>query len=138
MTKRIWLLTLLSMLLVGLVVIAGCGGDDDDDPVGLNLTGTWTIVAVGYPNMTAVLTHTGTTITGTVTTVPAYATGITGFTNGPSGTTRPREVTLVVTFSDGMVGTFTGTVSDDNTRMSGTYQNTQNQSDSWSATKQAL
>lgn len=135
MKPRFLLSLMIGLVVVSMLAFTGCS-KDDDDPDPLNVNGTWSIVPVGDAVMTAVLTHSGTAITGTVTTVPVYAETITGFTSAPVGTTKPRDITLVVTFNDGRSSTLTGTVADNNKSMSGTYLDTQGGSDSWTATKQ--
>lgn len=122
---------------LALVLGVGCGGSDDDDDTSspLDVTGAWSLVAVGHPTMTLNLTHAGTNITGTVTESTNYARTVTGTTAAPKGATEPRNVTLVVTFSDGQVATYAGTVNGDNTSMSGSYTTNWGTSDAWSATR---
>jgi uncharacterized lipoprotein YehR (DUF1307 family) len=137
MKKSVFSLTLLSLVLIAvMMMVVGCGDDDDEDPLPLNVTGTWTIVPIGYGTMTATLTHTGTTITGAVADATDYAQTIAGTTTASVGALSPRDIALTITFSDGMVLTLTGTVSDDNNSMSGMYNDSQGDSDSWSATRQ--
>lgn len=135
MKRRVLAFMLAVLLLGGLLGFSGCSSDDDD-PEPLNVSGTWVIVMLGFPNMTAVLTHTGTTITGTVSDADNYAVSISGTTEAAAGATSPRTVTLIITFSDGQIATLSGTVSDDNTSMNGTYTDNFGGSDSWSATRQ--
>ena len=134
MKKRVLTWMMLSLFLVGFLWLVGCG--DDDDPEPLNVTGTWTIVPIGDATMTAVLTHSGTTITGTVTDASNYAQTISGSTTATSGSLRPRDITLTVTFSDARVSTLTGTVSDNNNSMSGRYNDTQGGTNTWTATRE--
>lgn len=134
MKKRVLTWMVLSLFLVGFLGLVGCSKDSDPDP--LNVTGTWTIVPIGDATMTAVLTHSGTTITGTVTDASNYAQTISGSTTATSGSLRPRDITLTVTFSDGRVSTLTGTVSSNNNSMEGRYNDTQGGSDAWTATRQ--
>lgn len=134
MKQRVWVLMLVVFLLVGLMGFSGCSSDSND-PDPLNVSGTWTIVAIGFPTMTAVLTHTGIAITGTISDASNYAVSITGNTDAAVGATTPRTITLIITFSDGQVATLTGAVSDNNTSMSGNYTDTFGGGDTWSATR---
>lgn len=133
--KRRLILSLVGLVVVGMLGITGCSSSSSD-PDPLDVTGTWVIEPVGDALMTAVLVHTGTTITGTVSTIPVYAIAIQGTTAAPVGSTNPRTITLIVDFNDGRRSTLTGTVSDNNMTMSGTYTDTQGGSDTWTATKQ--
>jgi hypothetical protein len=134
MKTRVLTWMVLGLFVVGLLGLAGCSKDDDPDP--LNVTGTWTIVPIGDATMTAVLTHAGTTITGTVSDASSYAQTISGSTTATSGSLRPRDITLTVTFSDGRVSTLTGDVSNNNNSMDGRYNDTQGGSDVWTATRE--
>lgn len=136
--KLTWMV--LMFLLMGMIVFSGCG-DGDDSPTSpgnpLDVSGTWTIHATGYSIMTAVLTHTGTTITGTVSTPDNTAETISGTTEAAAGTTTSRKVILDVKFLDWMGSiTMTGTVSDDNTSMSGNYVDNSGGVGTWTATRQ--
>ncbi len=124
------------LVLVALVVSpVSCGGDDDA-VTAFNVTGTWRISSTASADLTAVLSHTGTAITGTVSDATNYATGISGSSVSPAGTTGgSRDVTLTVTFSDGMWVRFGGVVRDDNDRISGTYFNSQGFSDPFTANR---
>jgi hypothetical protein len=133
--KRRLILSLVGLVVIGMLGITGCSSSSSD-PDPLDVTGTWVIQPVGDAVMTAVLVHTGTIITGQVSSVPVYAIAIQGTTAAPVGSTNPRTVTLIVDFNDGRQSTLTGTVSDDNDTMTGTYTDTQGGSDSWTATKQ--
>jgi len=137
MKKHLFTLTVLSLVLLavmGLAVSCG-GGDDNPDP--LSVTGIWRIVSSACGDLTAVLTHTGTTITGTVSDATAYAQTITGNSVMLAGSTSgSRSVTLTVTFNDGLWVTFTGTVNDSNTTISGNYNNSQGFSDPFTARRQ--
>ncbi len=135
MKRRLILSLVVGFVLVSMLALTGCP-KDDNDPDGLNVNGTWVITPVGDAVMTAVLVHSGVAITGEVTTIPEYATSISGFTAAAVGTTEPRDITLIVGFNDGRTSTLTGTVGDDNDEMSGTYLDTQGGSDSWTATKE--
>ena len=135
MKRRLILSLVVGLVLVSMLALTGCP-KKDNDPDPLDVNGTWVITPVGDAVMTAVLIHSGVTITGTVVTIPEYAISISGFTAASVGTTEPRDITLVVEFNDGRTSTLTGTVGDDNDEMSGTYLDTQAGSDSWTATKQ--
>jgi len=134
MKRRLILSLVVGLVLVSMLALTGCP-KSDNDPDPLDVNGTWVITPVGDALMTAVLTHSGTAITGTVTTIPEYATSISGFTAASVGTTEPRDITLIVGFNDGRTSTLTGTVGDDNDEMSGTYDDGQD-SDDWTATRQ--
>ena len=135
MRKRLLTSLILGLVVVSLLAFTGCkSSDDDPDPLDVN--GTWVIIPIGDVTMTAVLTHIGNVITGTVSDVGNYATGISGSTTAAAGSTNPRTITLVITFSDGRGSTLTGTVNDNNSSMSGTYLDTQGGTDVWTATKQ--
>lgn len=135
MKKRVLTWMVLSLFVIGLLGLISCSKDKDPDP--LNVTGTWLIVPIGDATMTAVLTHSGTVITGTVSDASNYAQTISGSTTATSGSLRPRDITLTVTFSDSRVSTLTGTVSNDNNSMDGRYNDTQGGSDTWTATRQS-
>ncbi len=117
------------------VIAGGCGGGGDSAAEPLDVTGVWSLAATGHPAMTLNLTHTGSTITGTVTDSLGYSQTITGTTAAAAGALEPRDVTLVVTFSDGQIATYIGTVSDGNTSMSGSYTTNWGTGDSWTATR---
>ncbi len=119
------------MLVAGMAVAlvlglgSGCSDSDSDGDSGgqaLNVAGAWSLTSEGIFPMTLNLTHTGTTVGGNVADAENYARRITGTTVSPAGSTSgSRGVTLVVTYSDGMVATFAGTVSANNNSMSGRY-----------------
>lgn len=114
----------------------GCGGDDES-VTAINVTGTWRITSSACADLTAVLTHAGTAITGSVTDANNYATGISGSSVTPAGSASgSRDVSLTVTFSDGLWVRFGGAVNDDNNRISGSYINSQGNSDSFTAQRQ--
>ena len=117
------------------VIGVGCGGGGGSDPLPLDVTGIWTLSATGHPTMTLNLTHAGTAITGTVSDSTNYSRRVSGSTVAPMGSLDPRTVTLVVTFSDGQIATYSGTVNDDNTSMSGRYSTNWGTADSWRATR---
>ncbi len=135
MKKRLILSLVVGLVLVSMLALTGCH-KSSSDPDPLDVNGTWTIVAIGYPTMIASLTYTNTTITGTVADSDSYSTGISGSTTAPAGSTEPRTITLVITFNDGQIATLSGTVSDNNTSMSGSYLDNFGGSDTWTATKQ--
>lgn len=128
-------------VLAGLVLmlVPGCGGGDGDDggpAQALNVAGGWTLNAVGMFPMTLNLTHAGTAVGGTVADAENYARGITGTTASPAGATEgSRAITLVVTFSDGQVVTFSGDVAGDNQSMDGGYVSNWGGEDGWSAAR---
>ncbi len=127
------LLSLVLMVATGPIV--GFGKDHDPHP--LNVTGTWVIVSSACADLTAVLTHRGTTITGTVSDANNYPTGISGTSTMPARSkSESRNVSLTVTFSDGLWVTFGGTVSADNVTITGTYNNSQGFSDPFTARRQ--
>ena len=128
------LILILLLVLATMPLIAGCGDDDDPDP--LNVSGTWMIVMLGFPDMTAVLTHTGNTISGTISDSDNYSVSISGTTVAAAGASEPRAVTLIITFSDGQIATLSGTVSDNNMSMSGTYTDNFVGDGQWSANQQ--
>jgi hypothetical protein len=134
MKQRVLALMLVTFLLVGLMGFSGCGGGDDD-PDPLNVSGTWMIVIPSFPDMTAVLTHTGTTITGTISDNLNYSVSISGTTEAAAGATKPRTITLIITWNDGQIGTEVGTVSDNNMSMSGTHTDNFGGSSQWSASR---
>ena len=77
---------------------------------------------MGYTPMTAVLTHTGTTITGTVSSVDDTAVSISGTSETAASAAVSRNITLNVQFVDWMGSIImTGTINDDNTSMNGDY-----------------
>jgi hypothetical protein len=135
MQKRIGLAMILSMLLVGAVVIAGCGGGDNTEA--LNASGTWTISMPGYVvEMLATLTHTDTTIIGTITDDINNARTISGFTLAPKGSIDTRDITLIIEFGDQLVkATLTGTMHDNNNKMSGTFADANNVTGNWVAVR---
>lgn len=125
------------LALLALVVSAASCGSDDESVTSLNVTGTWRITSTACAELTAVLTHTGTTITGTVSDAASYARGISGASASSAGATSgSRDVSLTVTFSDGMWVRFGGVVNNDNSRISGTYINSQGNSDPFTAQRQ--
>lgn len=129
------LLLALGVLTVA-AVAAGCGGGGGDEADPLNVTGTWVITSSASADLTAVLTHTGTAISGTVSDANRYATRISGASTMPSGSTDDdRSVRLTVAFNDGLWVTFAGSVNDDNTSISGRYTNSQGFSDPFSAAR---
>jgi hypothetical protein len=137
MRKHLFTLSLLSLILMAVMLFAVSCGDGDNNPDPLNVSGTWLIVSTASANMTAVLTHAGTGITGTVSDAANYSQTITGTSDMPaSSTTGSRRVTLIVTYNDGMVATFTGTVNDTNTTINGTYVTSQSTTDPFTATLQ--
>lgn len=135
------ILLALAIPVVALAMAAGCSDDDggDDDVVGgqaLSVAGRWTLTAEGMFPMTLDLTHAGTAVGGTVTDAEDYATGITGSTAAPAGDTEgSRAITLVVTFSDGQIATFSGNVARDNASMDGGYDTNWGGEDGWSAAR---
>lgn len=136
--KKNLLIDLLRCLVLVAFVLSpvSCGGDDDT-VTPLNLTGTWRITSTASAVLTAVLNHVGTTITGTVSDAQQYATGISGSSVTPAGASSgSRDVSLTVTFSDGMWVRFGGVVNSDNNRIDGTYSNSQGNSDPFSAQRQ--
>ena len=133
---------LLVVPILALLPVTGCGGDGgNDDGVNsgqaLNVAGTWLLASEGNFPATLNLAHNGTTVSGTIRDAENYAVRITGTTASPAGTTEgSRSITLVVTYSDGQVVTFNGTVAGDNNAMSGAYSSNWGGADSWSATRQ--
>lgn len=129
------------LVLVALVAsplgCGGGGGSDDDTVTQFNVTGTWRIVSTASGDLTAVLVHTGTTITGTVSDATNYATSISGSSAIPArATDESRDVSLTVTFNDGSWVRFDGVVSKDNNTISGTYTGSQGYSDPFTAQRQ--
>ncbi len=135
MKRRLILSLVVGFVLVSMLALTGCP-KDDNDPDPLDVNGTWTIVAIGYPTMIASLAYTSTAITGTIADSDSYSTSITGTTTAPAGSAEPRDITLIITFSDGQVATLTGTVSDNNSSMEGDYTDTFGGDDTWTATIQ--
>ena len=136
MKRHFTLLLIVGFVLASMLAFSGCSNNDDDDPDPLDVTGTWFIDQASDADMTAELVHSGTTITGTATSIPAYVTKISGFTNAPVGSTNPRTITLDVEYSDSRTSRLTGTVSDNNKSMSGTYTDSDDNTDTWTATRQ--
>ena len=135
MRKRTIAVLVTVFVIFGTIGLMGCGSDSSDaEP--LVVTGTWRITAAGYPVLTVVLTHSGTALTGTVSDSLNYSRTVTGSTTAAAGATEPRNITLVVTFSDGLVNTLTGTVSDNNASMSGRYNDSGGDSDTWTGARQ--
>ena len=127
------------LVLVALVVTPlSCGGDGDSgSATSFDVTGTWKITSSACADLTAVLTHTGTAISGTVSDSARYATGISGSSATPAGTLgASRDVSLTVNFSDGLWVRFDGVVNDDNDRINGTYVNSQGNSDPFTGQRQ--
>jgi hypothetical protein len=130
-TRAIFVLLSL-MLMVAMGPLVGFAQDRTSHP--FNVTGTWVIVSSACAELTADLTHTGTAITGTVSDANNYPTGISGTSTMPAGSrSKTRNVSLTVTFSDGLWVTFGGTVSADSTTITGTYNNSQGFSDPFTA-----
>jgi hypothetical protein len=128
-TATKWALALLALTVVGCEKTSGGAAP-------LNVAGTWTLVGVGLPTLSASLTHSGRNVAGTVSDDANYARTVSGSTEQPAGaTTGSRSVTLVVSFSDGMVVTYRGDVSDDGNRMQGRYSTNLDTDDAWSATR---
>ena len=129
----------LALSALALMLVPGCGGDDDGGggpAQALNVAGQWSLSVEGMFPMTLNLTHAGTAVGGTVADAENYAVRISGSTASPAGSTDgSRNVTLVVSFSDGQVATFTGVVSGDNNSMSGSYLSNWGGADSWSAAR---
>lgn len=135
MRKGFWTSIILGLVVVSLLVFAGCkSSSKSPDPLDVN--GTWRIIPIGDVTMTAILKHIGNVITGTVSDVGNYATGISGSTTAAAGSEKPRTITLSITFSDGRSSTLSGTVGDNNRSMSGTYLDDQGGTDTWTATQQ--
>ena len=122
-----------------LMPLSGCGGGDGDDggpAQALNVAGAWSLNAVGMFPMTLNLTHAGTAVGGTVADAENYAVRITGSTAASAGSTEgSRAITLIVTFSDGQVATFSGDVAGDNNSMEGGYVSNWGGEDGWSASR---
>jgi hypothetical protein len=135
MKKRLIVSLVVGLVVIGLMGLSGCS-KKSSDPDPLDVNGTWVIEPVGDAVMTAVLVHSGTVITGTVSTIPVYAVSISGFTTASAGATEPRTITLIVGFNDGRTSTLIGEVDDDNETMSGTYTDDQGGADTWVATRQ--
>ena len=135
MRKGFWTAIMVGLVVASLLAFTGCKSSSNGaDPLDVN--GTWIIVPIGDVTMLAVLTHIGNAITGTVSDVTNYATGISGSTTAAAGAEKPRTITLVITFSDGRISTLSGIVSNNNMSMSGTYLDDQGGSDVWTATRQ--
>jgi hypothetical protein len=128
--------TLLSVVLM-VAIGPTVGFTKDHIPHPLNVTGRWVIVSSACADLTAVLIHKGTAINGTVSDADNYPTGISGTSSMPAGSkSDSRNVSLTVTFSDGLSVTFDGTVNADNTTITGTYHNAQGFSDPFTARRQ--
>ncbi len=128
--------SIFTLLSLALMVVMGppVGFAKDQTPHPLNVTGTWVIVSSACADLTADLTHKGTAITGTVSDANNYPTGISGTSTMPAGSkSQSRNVSLTVTFSDGLWVTFGGMVNADNTTITGTYNNSQGFSDPFTA-----
>jgi hypothetical protein len=137
MRKRLMFACIVGVVLVGMLALTGCP-KKKSDPDPLNVSGTWVITQVGDSVVvTASLTHVGNVITGTVSDSVNYSVSISGSTAAAAGLTKPRDITLMITYSDARVSTLRGFVNDKNTGMSGTYTDSNDQSDQWSATRQA-
>jgi hypothetical protein len=138
MKKHLLSLSVLSLVLMtAMLLIVSCGGGDNN-PDPLNVTGIWLIVSNASADLTATLTHTGTAITGTVTDAANYAVTIGGTSVMPAGSTSgSRNVSLTVTFNDGLWARFDGSVNDNNTLIRGTYTDSQgNTGDPFTAQRQ--
>lgn len=129
----------LALVLMGCMAFSGCGSDSSTSSgTSVNVAGTWAIVATGYSPMTAILTHSGTSITGTVSSLDGTATSISGTSETPANAVS-RNITLNVQFvhtdwSASIV--MTGTINDANTSMSGDYIDNSGGLGTWSATLQ--
>lgn len=124
-----------AVLILGLV--CGCSDSDSGDGGGapLDVGGRWSLTAEGIFPMTLNLTHNGTAVGGTVTDAERYAVRVSGTTGSPQGAAEgPRNITLVIRFSDGQVATLNGTVAGNNQSMSGRYTtNWQSEGGGWNA-----
>ena len=134
MRKRLILSLVVGFVLVSMLALTGCP-KSDNDPDPLDVNGTWNFVILDDVNMTVTLTHTGVDVAGEILD-STYATEISGITSAPAGATDPRNITLNIAYSDSRSNVLTGTVSDNNNSMTGTYLDSQEGSNSWTATKQ--
>ena len=131
--KRYVSLVLLGLVVFGMMVSGCSSSSSSSSPSTLfDVTGTWEVAAVGMGNLVFHLTQDAQgNISGTVdrSVVGASDTGtITG------GSNTNNNITINITFSDGMTATFTGTVTDAN-NMNGRYTDSQQNTDAWSATR---
>ncbi len=131
--KRHVFLALLG-LAVFVAILTGCSnGSSSSSPSTLyDVTGDWEVAAVGMGNL---VFHLNQNAQGAISgTVDRSVVG--GSDNGTitGGSNTNNNITINITFDDGMTATFTGTVTDAN-NMNGRYTDSQNGSDAWSATR---
>jgi hypothetical protein len=136
MKRHVFLFTLLSLCLVGVMILSGCGDGDDDNgttpSVLYDVSGTWNVGSVGLGNLVLILAQDASgNITGT-----ALRGGDGGTVT--SGSNTNNSITITILFVDQMTLILTGTVRDaDN--MDGTYQSYYDpnavDTDVWSATR---
>jgi hypothetical protein len=140
------------VMVIGCAVFTGCGSDSSSptSPTGdpLNVSGSWKIQPQGYSIIQTVLAHSGATVTASdlktyyvvngATTYDNTAETFSGSTDSAAGaTTGSRKITMTVKFVN-TIGTITmtGTVSSDNSSMSGDYTDNSGGVGTWSATRQ--
>jgi hypothetical protein len=143
MLKRWVLLGVIGVFLLGILGVAGCfgsGGGDNPDP--LDVTGTWIIemfadfpTIAEFPTMIADLSYSVSTITGSVADTDGVSTGISGWTTAPAGAEKPRTLELTITVTGGDI-TLSGSVGNNNDRMSGLYTDSFGGSGNWTARKE--
>jgi hypothetical protein len=140
MKTRILLALLLSCLLALGLIVAGCGGGDDDSPTTpttpFNVTGRWEIARTsGWAYLVLHLTQTGETITGTA---DRAALNGAGNDNGViTGTNVNNAITLTIQYDDTQINLLTGTITSA-TAMGGTFTtyypgNTPSAPEAWGA-----
>ena len=125
-------LLLFSLGLIAIMMLSGCGGSSSStspSTTPVDVTGTWNVGSDGLGALVLTLAQdVNGNITGTATRTADAGT--------ITGSNISNNITLTITFPDGMILTMTGVVSDNN-NMSGTYNDNWGQSNNaaWSATR---